>query len=285
MIKLLTDGCANLSKKYLSENNIETINLSLFVDEKEVDISSNEFDLEDYYKKIRNKCSIKTSLISIQNFVDFFESNLLNNDEIIFIGISNGISGSTSCAKNAKDILEEKYPNKKIAVINSIAASLGEGMLVMKAAKMIKSGCSFDDITKNIENAKAGLCQLFMVTDLKYLRDGGRISNAGAAIGTVLNIKPILMGDPEGKIVVYKKSRGVKTTLENIADEYDKKCKDKSKDIAITHTDNEEYAQYLLRCLYKKGFKGKSIIEVYEPVTGSHVGPDAVALFFEKDVI
>lgn len=280
MIKILTDACANLSEKYITDNNLGIINLYLAMDNKEVDYQSPNFNIKEFYNKMRQGSAVNTSLTNTQTFIDCFEKYLQDSDQLIFISMSSGISGSTGCAKLAADILNEKYSDRKIAVIDSLAASLGEGLLVMRGVEMLKNGCCFEEIVETLEAVKTKIHQLFIVSDLKYLKKGGRISTAKAVVGTVLNIIPILMGDEEGKIVLYKKTRGIKKSLQIIADEYEKLSTNKSADIAIAHADDEENANYLLNCLKEKGFCGKCFTEVYEPVTGSHVGPGAIAMFF-----
>ena len=146
---------------------------------------------------------------------------------------------------------------------------------------MIKEGRSFYDVVNTTTANIATLCQYFTVDDLKYLKRGGRLSNFEAAVGILLNIKPVLTGDPNGRIVVIGKARGRKSAIATLAEKYYKLVKDKSAPIYINHADNEEGANELVAALRAKGFKGEPTIVVYEPVCGSHVGPGALALFFE----
>ena len=194
--------------------------------------------------------------------------------------MSGGISGTANAAAVAKREMQEKYPQGKICTIDTFAASLGEGLLVVEAAKAAEAGKSFEEITEDITAKRHTMCQYFTVDDLKYLKKGGRISGATAIIGNMLNIKPVLMGDPEGKIVQYSKVRGLKRALSVLAEKYDELCADKSCDIGMAHADNEKAADDLLLLLKEKGFCGNCLKVYYEPVTGSHVGPGTVALFF-----
>jgi len=199
---------------------------------------------------------------------------------VLYIGMSGGISGTANAALMAKQELDEEYPDRKIVVIDTLAASLGEGMFVIKAAEQLKDGASLDAIEEDIRAQVPSMCQSFTVDDLKYLKKTGRVSGAAAIIGNVLGIHPILVGDYEGKIVVKSKVRGMKRTLAALAERYAELVLNKAETIGIAHADNEEGKEYLVQRLRDKGLTGKCLSVCYEPVTGSHVGPGTVALFF-----
>ncbi len=152
--------------------------------------------------------------------------------------------------------------------------------MVIRAAEMLNNGISFKDIEACILNERNTMCQYFTVDDLKYLKKGGRISGSAAMIGTLLNIKPILKGDETGHIISCGKARGKKAALQTLADKYAALAFDKKALIGIAHADAPEDAELLLGMLKKQGFKGQVLTVCYEPVTGSHVGPGTVALFF-----
>ena len=164
--------------------------------------------------------------------------------------------------------------------IDTYAASLGEGLQVLEAAEMIEEGKSLEEIKEQLLVRRPHMCQFFTVDDLAYLKRGGRISGATALIGTVLSIKPILRGDETGHIVSCGKVRGLKRAYAELANYFDTRALDKSESIGIAHADNAEGAEALLALLRDKGFTGECLNVVYEPVTGAHVGPGTVALFF-----
>ena len=229
---------------------------------------------------MRAGAEVKTSMINVSDFMAAFEQWIAKGDAVIYVGMSGGISGTAHSAKLAAEELLEKYPAAKIAAIDTYAASLGEGFLVIETAKMIERGDPFLKIVKKIELLRKNMCQFFTVDDLAYLRKGGRISGAAAVVGTVLNIKPILRGDENGKIVLCGKIRGFNKSMEALANKYDELVFDKTADVGIAHADNPEGAQRLENILRTKGFSGELLKVVYEPVTGSHVGPGTIALFF-----
>ena len=281
MIKLFTDTSANLPVSIIREYGIEVVPFSYTVNGKEVPYSAEtDFNGKAFYEAMRAGAEVKTSMINVSDFIAAFEQWIAKGDAVIYVGMSGGISGTANSAKLAAEELLEKYPAAKIAAIDTYAASLGEGFLVIETAKMIERGDPFLKIVKKIELLRKNMCQFFTVDDLAYLRKGGRISGAAAVVGTVLNIKPILRGDENGKIVLCGKIRGFNKSMEVLANKYDELVFDKTADVGIAHADNPEGAQRLEDILRAKGFSGELLKVVYEPVTGSHVGPGTIALFF-----
>lgn len=281
MIKLFTDTSANLPVSITKEYDIEVVPFSYTVNGKEVPYSADtDFNGRAFYEAMRAGAEVKTSMINVSDFMAAFEPWIAKGDAVIYVGMSGGISGTANSAKLAAEELLEKYPAAKIAAIDTYAASLGEGFLVIETAKMIERGDPFLKIVKKIELLRKNMCQFFTVDDLAYLRKGGRISGAAAVVGTVLNIKPILRGDENGKIVLCGKIRGFNKSMEALANKYDELVFDKTADVGIAHADNPEGAQRLEDILRTKGFSGELLKVVYEPVTGSHVGPGTIALFF-----
>lgn len=281
MIKLFTDTSANLPVSIIREYGIEVVPFSYTVNGKEVPYSAEtDFNGKAFYEAMRAGAEVKTSMINVSDFMAAFEQWIAKGDAVIYVGMSGGISGTANSAKLAAEELLEKYPAAKIAAIDTYAASLGEGFLVIETAKMIERGDPFLKIVKKIELLRKNMCQFFTVDDLAYLRKGGRISGAAAVVGTILNIKPILRGDENGKIVLCGKIRGFNKSMEALANKYDELVFDKTADVGIAHADNPEGAQRLEDILRAKGFSGELLKVVYEPVTGSHVGPGTIALFF-----
>ena len=281
MIKLFTDTSANLPVSIIRKYGIEVVPFSYTVNGKEVPYSAEtDFNGKAFYEAMRAGAEVKTSMINVSDFMAAFEQWIAKGDAVIYVGMSGGISGTANSAKLAAEELLEKYPAAKIAAIDTYAASLGEGFLVIETAKMIERGDPFLKIVKKIELLRKNMCQFFTVDDLAYLRKGGRISGAAAVVGTVLNIKPILRGDENGKIVLCGKIRGFNKSMEALANKYDELVFDKTADVGIAHADNPEGAQRLEDILRAKGFSGELLKVVYEPVTGSHVGPGTIALFF-----
>ena len=279
MTQLFTDTSANLPVEIIDEYGIEVVPFSYTIDGVEY-IPEREFDGKAFYAAMRAGSEVKTSMVNAGTFIERFKTALDAGKDVLYIGMSGGISGTANAALMAKQELDEEYPDRKIVVIDTLAASLGEGLFVIKAAEQLRDGAALDTIEEDIRAQVPSMCQSFTVDDLKYLKKTGRVSGAAAIIGNVLSIHPILIGDYEGKIVVKSKVRGMKRTLDALAERYAELVLNKAETIGIAHADNEEGKAYLVQRLRDKGLTGKCLSVCYEPVTGSHVGPGTVALFF-----
>lgn len=279
MTQLFTDTSANLPVEIIDEYGIEVVPFSYTIDGVEY-IPEREFDGKTFYAAMHAGSEVKTSMVNAGTFIERFKTALDAGKDVLYIGMSGGISGTANAALMAKQELDEEYPDRKIVVIDTLAASLGEGLFVIKAAEQLKDGAALDTIEEDIRAQVPSMCQSFTVDDLKYLKKTGRVSGAAAIIGNVLGIHPILVGDYEGKIVVKSKVRGMKRTLAALAERYAELVLNKAETIGIAHADNEEGKEYLVQRLRDKGLTGKCLSVCYEPVTGSHVGPGTVALFF-----
>ena len=266
MLQLFTDTSANLPVALTKKYHITVIPFSYTVDGKETDYPEGAI--------------VKTSTVSPALMEEYFERALSAGDDVLYVGMSGGISGTAQAAAIAAGELTERYPERRIVTIDTYAASLGEGLQVLEAAEMIEEGKSLEEIKEQLLVRRPHMCQFFTVDDLAYLKRGGRISGATALIGTVLSIKPILRGDETGHIVSCGKVRGLKRAYAELANYFDTRALDKSESIGIAHADNAEGAEALLALLRDKGFTGECLNVVYEPVTGAHVGPGTVALFF-----
>ena len=224
-----------------------------------------------------------TSQISPQQYSDFFEPFLKEGLDVIFVAMSSGISGSCNSAMIAADMLRESYPDRKVAIIDTRGASLGEGIIALLAARLRDQHVSTDYAVKRLEEHVEKMFNVFTVDDLMHLRRGGRLSNWAAIVGMVLNIKPILKGNEQGKIVAWAKVRGRKKSVETLAALYDKLVVDPQlQTVGIAQAACREDAEYLAELLRKNKPPREILTVEYEPVTGAHVGPGALALFFES---
>ena len=248
MVQIFTDTAANLPMKLLEEYGIRTVPLSYEVDGVEPDYSI-EFNGPAFYEAMRRGASVKTSMVNPEQAARAIEESLQAGMDVLYLGISGGISGSCWGVGVQCRELEEKYGSGRIAVLDTRGASLGEGLVVIETARLAKEGRSLGEL-------KARLA------------------------GTLLQVKPILRGNEEGKIVVYDKVRGKKKALEALAEIYDKTVDDRGTPIGIAHADAPADALHLQNLLRDRGAEGEITHVCYEPVTGAHVGPGTVALFF-----
>ena len=219
MTKLYTDTSANLPLALLREYDIAVIPFSYTVNGVAEDYSEEtDFDGKAFYDAMRRGAEVKTSMVNPATAAAFFERALAQGDDVLYVGMSGGISGTAHAAALAAEELREKYPHAKIMTIDTYAASLGEGLQVLEAAELLRAGRSFEEVGDRILARRPHMCQFFTVDDLNYLKRGGRISGAAALVGSVLGIKPILRGDETGHIVSCGKVRGNKKAYAELAD-------------------------------------------------------------------
>ncbi len=283
--EIITDTPANIPLSFAKQENITVIPFPYYLNgDEHQTIDFESFASSEYYQKIRDGEKVTTSQVAPQRYKEVFESFLKQNKDIIYISLSSGVSGSYQSSLIAKEELLDSYPNAKIEIIDSLGASLGEGLLVYKAADLRAQGYDIKKAAETLEKSKRYIYQVFTVGDLKYLKQTGRISGAKAIAGTILNIKPILKGDKDGKIVESLKVRGRKKAIYTLAEKYFELVKKPEEQIVgISHCDCEEDAK-LLEELIKAEMPPKQIVTVmHEPATGSHIGPDSLALYFEGE--
>lgn len=282
---IATDTAANLNLKSVKDNDFLIIPLTYSVDGTEnMCPPPDDFDDAKYYLGIKNGDKISTSQINPQRYVDYIEPVLAAGKDVLFVGVSSGISGSFASASIAKEQLCEKYPERTIELVDSLGASLGEGLLVLRAAKCRDNGMDIHETAKFLTDARKRIYQFFFVDDLMHLKRTGRLSGGIAILGSVLGIKPLLKGDSEGKIVACGKARGRAQAIKALAEKYFEIAQNTVKQtIGISYANCKEDAECLKRLIMEKLPPMKIIIQKHEPVTGSHLGPGALALYFEGD--
>lgn len=282
MIQLFTDTSANLPMALIKQYGLTVLPFSYTLNGVEQPYNPTaDFDGAAFYTALQNGAKVKTSMINTAAFLEAMRPALQKGNDVLYIGMSGGISGTAFAAATAVAELKEEFPHRKISAIDTFAASLGEGLLVLKAAKMLQEEADFEAVESKILTLRHKQCQFFVVDDLEHLRRGGRINRAVAVLGSVLQIKPILTGDAEGKIVQTGKARGQRQSLEALANRFKTLCADPTKTVGIAHANNPQGAAMLTKLLMDCGLKGECLTVCYEPVTGAHVGPGTVALFFE----
>lgn len=279
---IMTDTSCNLPAQYLRSQEVSAVPFSYYINDVEYPgAAPDEFDGHAMYDMLRGNTVVKTSLINVQRYTEHFEPVLAAGQDLLYIGMSSGISSSMQVARVAAHELCEKYPDRKLVVFDTLAASLGEGFFVRLAVKLRAAGKSLAETAAELLKKRPHLCQFFTVDDLMFLRRGGRISNITAVLGTMLGIKPLLKGNEEGKIIVYDKVRGRKKALRALAAELENRwISDPDQYVGLAHGDCEEEAQFVADLIHEKHPEQEIQLVCYEPVTGSHVGPGTVALFF-----
>lgn len=278
---IITDSAANLTNEIILKNDIGVIPMPYFYDGNEYSCSNiDEFNDKEYYDMMKSGTVVTTSQIWPQRYIDYMEPVLKEGKDILFVGISSGISGAFSSAQTARQELLEKYPEREIRLVDSLGASLGEGLLVIRAAKCRDNLMSLSETAERIKKLRHCIYQVFIVDDLKYLNRTGRLSNISALVGSLLEIRPILKGNAEGKIVATKKVRGKKRAIKEMAQRYASLVKD-TQLVGISYSACREDAEYLAELLKKQSSPKEILLVKHEPATGSHLGPGSLALYFE----
>lgn len=282
MVRIMTDNAANLPPELREQYSIREICLTYTVDGKLVDGSA-PFDGHDFYEALRRGAEVKTSMISPAAAREAIEPALAAGDDVLFLGISGGVSGTCWGVGLVAQELAAEYPGRRVQVLDTRGASLGEGLVVLEVAQLAQQGADMDAIVARAETLCGKMRQHFMVDDLKFLRKGGRLSGAAALAGTLLQIKPILQGDENGKIVVRTKERGRKKAMDTLIALYNELVEDKSAPVGISHAAAPAEALHLTTRLRQSGCTGPILSVCHEPVTGAHVGPGMLAMYFYSE--
>lgn len=283
---IITDTSANLPTPLLAANHISVIPFHYSINGEETCCLDTEaFDGPAYYAAIRAGAKVTTSQITPQAFVDHVGPLLAKGEEVLFVSMSSGISGSYQSAVIGADQLAEEYPQGKLRLVDTLAASLGEGIAVLNAIRCREQGMTLDETADYLLSHRKNIAQLVLLDDLMYLRRGGRLAGGVAIVGTLLGIKPLLKGNSEGQLVVIDKARGKKKGITALAKRYAAQVKDpKNQTVYIVYTDTPDDAEALADQIRQGENPPKEVqVLLYEPVTGSYLGPGAIALFFEGD--
>lgn len=280
---IFVDGSSNLPERLLRELGIEILPCTYSMDgvPSTYDGSLDSFDAHGYYEMLRQGGRVQTSLLNTQLFLDSFRPVLERGEDAVYFSMSSGISGTCQAARMAAQELLEEFPERTVRVVDSLGSGFGTGLMACKAADLRAAGKTAAQTADIMDADAQNTLQFFTVDDLNFLKRTGRVSGATAMIGTVLNIKPVLWGDPTGHITARSKHRGRKKAMASIVEEYRSRVEDaENQRVAISHGDCPEDAQALADMICAVAKPKELIIAPHEPFTGAHVGPGMLALFF-----
>ena len=280
---ITTDTTADLPADYLVEHQIHIMSLTYTI-EGNTYTWEHPLPVEEFYRMMRNGSLPTTSQVNPEEAGALFEDIIQKYDcDILHIAFSSGLSGSYNSTRIAAEELAEKYPDNRIVVIDSLCASLGEGLLVHKAVTLKESGKTFDEVASWVEENKLHLVHNFTVDDLFHLYRGGRVSKTAAFVGTMINLKPILHVDNEGHLVPVSKVRGRKKSLIALVDSMEKQIgswRDKNDVIFISHGDSLSDAQFVANLIKERFGFDSFLINYVGSTIGAHSGPGTIALFY-----
>ncbi len=278
--RIVTDSASDMGE-HLKDWGVASVSLTLKFDGDDTVQKNDEVEPVAFYNRMREGACAKTSAVNPEGFIEVFEPILAAGDDILYIGFSSGLSTTCNSGRIAAEKLMEKYPERKITVIDSLSASAGFGMLVYLAVQKKNEGATLDENAEYVTSLIPHMCHWFTVDDLVYLKRGGRISPTVAFVGGVLGIKPVLHMDLEGHLINKFKVRGRRASVKALADKLGELMTDKSQGpVFICHADCEGDAA-LLSSMIKETYGLDTDITVFTgPVIGAHSGPGTLALFF-----
>ena len=280
---IMTDSSCDLTHAMAEELGLHVIPLTVnspkgdfrnFLDHHEVAV-------ETFYGYLRAGDMCKTSAANTATFTEEMEGYLEAGKDILYLGFSSGLSGTFSAGAIAAQELSEKYPERKIYAVDTLCASMGQGMIVYQAAKKAQAGASIDEVRDWVEANKMNVAHWITVDDLQHLKRGGRVSATTAVVGTMLKIKPVLRVDEEGKLETMEKARGRKSALNYLVDKVGEHAIDiAEQEMFISHGDCLADAEYVAAKVKERYGVKQVYINYIGPVIGAHAGPGTVAVFW-----
>lgn len=283
---LFTDSTANLTEAEYTQSRIDVLSLTLSLNDQEILCYEPGvvFDSEAFFKRMREDGTLvmKTSMVNTSAFLSAFEPRLQAGEDVLYLGMAGGISGTCGAGKIAAEILQKKYPQRKVLVVDTLTAVIGEGMILRETAKLRDAGASAAEAAAHAERRSHEIHSFIMVDDLNFLKRGGRISGSAALAGSIMHLKPILKGDEEGRLVLDLKILGRKKAIKTLLEQFVQyHVPDEANNfVGITHTGCEDEAHLLAADIVERYPTVTVSVDYFEPCTSSHVGPGAIGLFF-----
>ena len=282
--EIITDSSANLPVEIIEKYHLHIISLILRDGEKSSYSFENgrPIDPVPYYRRMRDEnAAFTTSCINVSEALEQIEPLVKAGSDVLYLGFSSGLSATSHNVLMALDELRERYPERRIMGCDTLAAAMGEGLIVALAARKRESGASIEETHAWVEENKLHSCHWFTVESLKYLRRGGRISATSAVVGSLLDIKPVLHVDDEGHLIAMDKVRGMRAAVKSlIAHMRETWSGDPDSPVFINHADSPERAQELAERVRSEFGVREIVIEPLDLVIGAHSGPGTLALFF-----
>ena len=280
---IITDSTTDLPKSYYDEKGIPVVSLSYILDGVTYE-DMNGLSGREFFDKIRAGSMPTTSQINPEQAKTALEPYVKDGKDILYISFTSGLSGSYNSVRIAAEELSEEYPDNQIIIIDSLCASMGEGLLLYKAVELKEQGKSLQEVADWVENNKLNVCHDVTIDDLYHLHRGGRVSKTSAVVGTIIKIKPMIHVNDEGKLIVIGKERGRKKAMLSLIDRMEEKSKGFENDVVmIVHGDVEEDAEFLKREIEKRFGIQNVIINGIGAVIGSHTGPGVISIFYMGD--
>lgn len=278
---IFTDSSCDLNQDMINERSIYSASLSFRFDGENKEYYNNEMPIGSFYQKMRDGGVAKTAAVNSESFATGFKKILSEGKDILYIGFSSGLSTTYNSARIAAEQLKDSYPDRKILLVDTLAASAGIALLIDMVMAKKTAGATIEEAAEYAESMKLRICHWFTVDDLVYLKRGGRISSTAAFFGNMIGIKPVLHVDNEGHLVNVDKVRGRRTSIMALANKYGQLCDDEGdKKVYISHADCLSEAEELGKIIQERYGAQTALITDVGPVIGAHAGPGTIALFF-----
>lgn len=278
---IFTDSGCDLSRELLDAWGVKSLSLNFRFVGSDTLYSNDDMDTKEFYQKMREGSVAKTSAVNSEAFAQAFEEELKKGNDLLYIAFSSGLSNTFNAGRIACEQLSEKYPDRKVFAVDTLAASAGQGLLVRLACDKRDAGATIEEVASFVEGIRLRLAHWFTVDDLVYLKRGGRISPTAAFVGNMLGIKPVLHVDNEGHLINMSKVRGRKTSLNALVSKMEETEADvENYPIYICNADCMSDVEYVKKCILDKFGKEVSVVTDVGPVIGAHSGPGTLAVFF-----
>ncbi len=278
---LFTDSGSDIKPEILAEWGVSSLPLHYRFEGEEGEYADGETDVLAFYDRMRAGAVARTSAINPDAFIEAFTPILESGRDILYLGFSSGLSTTFNSARIAAESLKETFPDASVTVVDTLAASAGQGLLVHLAAEKKKAGATLAEVADFVRDTRLNLCHWFTVDDLTYLKRGGRVSAAAAFVGGLIGIKPVLHVDDEGHLIPMAKVRGRKTALTALLDKYGETALDKENGLVyISNADCEGDVNYLKEQLKARFGAEVHLVTDIGAVIGAHAGPGTIALFY-----
>lgn len=280
---ILTDSSADLPPDLVRQINVQVLPLSfILADHTYYNYPDNrDMDPHVFYDRLRGGEMATTNAVNVAQYTEALEPLLQAGKDVLILAFSSGLSATYNASRLAVEELSAQYPDRRLYTVDTLCASLGQGMLVYQAAKLRQQGRTMEEVRDWAEANKLRQCHYFTVNDLFFLKKGGRVSAATAVVGTMLQIKPILHVDDEGHLISIAKARGRRASLTALVDKVGELAEDPaSQTMFISNSDCAEDAQFVADEIRKRYGTKEIVINSIGPVIGAHTGPGCVALFF-----
>jgi DegV family protein with EDD domain len=280
---------SDLPLEYVNKHGLEVVPLSVMIDGEDYTLAADPtapgcIESSLFYQRLRSGAVAKSAQASADKVVEMMRPYLTAGQDVLYLAFSSGLSGTCESGMVARDILTEEFPERKVVVVDTLCASLGEGLMVSLAVEKMEAGATLEEVAAFVEEMKLKIHHWYTVDDLNFLRRGGRVSGAQAFLGTMLSIKPVLNVDDAGRLIPKEKQQGRRRALKALVDHLKDNCLDPRKyPIMLSHGDALADAMQVDAMIREQWGVGIQIVNLINPVIGCHSGPGTIALFFVGD--